>query len=65
MITPSPLRETYGYHITVGKNAFYLDGRGKQKVYVIPSQDLVIVRVGESPQNWDDSLFTQVKLPTL
>ena len=62
MITPSPLNPTYGYHITLGKDAFYLDGRRKQKVYVIPSQDLVIVRVGESPQDWDDSFFTQLKL---
>ena len=62
MTTPSPLKETYGYHITLGKNAFYLDGRGKQKVYVIPEQDLVIVRVGEAPQDWDDSVFTQIKL---
>ena len=65
MTTPSPLRETYGYHITLGKNAFYLDGRGKQKVYILPSEDLVIVRVGESPQDWDDSFFTHIKLPKI
>ena len=39
---------------------FYLDGKHKQRVYVLASQSLVIVRVGEAPRGWDDS-----KLPNL
>jgi CubicO group peptidase (beta-lactamase class C family) len=38
-------------------DTFYLDGRGHQRVYVIPSRDLVIVRIGERPVAWDDSVL--------
>lgn len=36
---------------------FYLDGRAEQRVYVIPSRELVIVRMGERPASWDDALL--------
>ncbi len=39
---------------------FYLDGKHKQRVFVIRSHDLVIVRLGEAPKDWDDA-----KLPNL
>lgn len=38
-------------------DTFYLDGRHHQRVYVIPSHDLVIVRIGEDPPSWDDSVI--------
>ncbi len=38
-------------------DTFYLDGRHHQRVYVIPSHDLVIVRIGEEPPAWDDSVI--------
>jgi CubicO group peptidase (beta-lactamase class C family) len=38
-------------------DTFYLDGRHHQRVYVIPSHDLVIVRIGEEPSAWDDSVI--------
>ena len=38
-------------------DTFYLDGASRQRVYVIPSLELVIVRVGESSQTWDDSVI--------
>jgi CubicO group peptidase (beta-lactamase class C family) len=38
-------------------DTFYLDGRHHQKVYVIPSYDLVIVRLGEDPPAWDDAVI--------
>ena len=31
----------------------YLDGKHYQRVYVIPSRELVIVRVGERGADWD------------
>ena len=34
---------------------FYLDGRYKQRVYVVPSRDLVIARVGENARGWEES----------
>lgn len=36
---------------------FYLDGWGQQRVYVMPSQKLVVVRVGERPTAWDDAVI--------
>jgi CubicO group peptidase (beta-lactamase class C family) len=41
----------------LAEDTFYLDGRHHQKVYVIPSEDLVIVRLGEDPPAWDDSVI--------
>ena len=35
----------------------YLDGKHRQRVYVIPSRELVIVRVGERAEDWDDSFL--------
>jgi hypothetical protein len=33
-----------------------LDGRSKQRTYVIPSLDAVIVRLGESPDDaWEEA----------
>lgn len=46
-------------------DTFYLDGRGLQRVYVIPSQDLVIVRIGEQPENWDDSVIPNILVRSL
>jgi CubicO group peptidase (beta-lactamase class C family) len=36
---------------------FHMDGRGLQRVYVIPSRDLVIVRMGEDAPQWDDAVI--------
>lgn len=33
----------------------YIDGFGGQRVYVVPSQDLVIVRTGRAQLEWDDA----------
>lgn len=41
----------------LAKDMFYLDGFARQRVYVIPSQALVVVRVGEQPQAWDDAVI--------
>ncbi len=36
-------------------DVYYIDGYGGQRVYVVPSQQLVIVRVGEVSRDWDNS----------
>jgi CubicO group peptidase (beta-lactamase class C family) len=33
----------------------YIDGAGGQRVYVVPSAGLTIVRIGKPSMNWDDS----------
>lgn len=49
-------------------DSYYLDGSGGQRVYVIPSEELVIVRIGTPRFDWDDSylpnmLVKPAKLP--
>lgn len=39
---------------------FYIDGYGGQRIYIVPSAKLVIVRIGLSARDWDDA-----KLPNL
>lgn len=36
-------------------DTYYIDGSGGQRVYIIPSQKLVIVRIGKPMPDWDDS----------
>jgi hypothetical protein len=70
MLKPSPSEPTYGMGIWLAnddhqwrereppflvRGIFYLDGRYKQRVYVIPSHDIVIVRVGENARGWEES----------
>ncbi len=72
MTTPSPREPDYGYHIWLGnqgirsedheepfaaRGVVYLDGRHKQRVYVVPSHELVIVRVGENARGWDEAVL--------
>ena len=38
-------------------DVFYLEGRGGQRVYVVPSLQLVVVRQGEVRMEWDDAAF--------
>lgn len=43
------------------EDTYYLDGYGGQRIYVVPSRDLVVVRVGEVARDkWDNS-----KLPNI
>ena len=46
-------------------DTFYLDGRDLQRVYVIPSQELVIVRMGEWPETWDDAVIPNILVEAL
>lgn len=44
---------------------FHLDGRGLQRVFVLPSYDLVLVRMGEQPDIWDDSVIPNTLIQAL
>lgn len=46
-------------------DTFYLDGRGQQRVYILPSYDLVIVRIGEQPAVWDDAAIPNLLVQSL
>ena len=43
-------------------DVFFLEGRGGQRVYVVPSQDLVVVRNGHVRMDWDDPSFLNLIL---
>src|SRR3954454_2920794 len=77
MLKPSPTEPTYGLGIWLANDEhqlreeeapfaapgiFYLDGRFKQRVYVVPSRDLVIVRVGENARGWEESALPNAVL---
>jgi CubicO group peptidase (beta-lactamase class C family) len=77
MRTPSAREPDYGLHLWLGgqgvrkedreeeflaDDLVYLDGKFKQRVYVIPSRDLVIVRVGEQARGWDDAFLPNAVL---
>lgn len=46
-------------------NTFYLDGASRQRVYIIPEHDLIIVRIGEKPNQWDDSVIPNTLVKSL
>jgi CubicO group peptidase (beta-lactamase class C family) len=77
MLKPSPSEPIYGLGIWLAnddhqrrereppflaRGIFYLDGRYKQRVYVIPSHDIVIVRVGENARGWEESALPNAVL---
>ncbi len=41
----------------VAQDTIYLDGKSLQRVYIIPSLELVVVRIGEQDEDWDDSMI--------
>jgi CubicO group peptidase (beta-lactamase class C family) len=77
MLKPSPSEPTYGLGIWLANDdhqrledeppflapgIYYLDGRFKQRVYVIPSHAIVIVRVGENARGWEESALPNAVL---
>jgi CubicO group peptidase (beta-lactamase class C family) len=49
----------------LAKDTIYLDGKSLQKVYIIPAHDLVVVRIGEKPDKWDDSVIPNTLISSL
>ncbi|MEW6055231.1 MAG: serine hydrolase [Bdellovibrionota bacterium] len=60
MVTPSPYNKEYGFLTWLDSGFYYLDGKGRQRVYVLPKESLVIVRLGEHARGWD-----HLRLPDL
>ncbi len=49
----------------LAEDTFYLDGRDLQRVYVVPSQELVVVRMGEWPETWNDAVIPNLLVEAL
>src|SRR4051812_2505966 len=77
MQKPSPTEPTYGLGIWLADDErqrqdreppfaapgiFYLDGRFKQRVYIVPSRYVAIVRVGENAKGWEESALPNAVL---
>jgi CubicO group peptidase (beta-lactamase class C family) len=76
MLTQSSLERDYGLHIWLmyedgglkkkdrttpfSKPTYIIDGRGKNQVFITPALDLVIVRTGDMPADWDDSYMVNL-----
>jgi hypothetical protein len=43
----------------------YIDGFGGQRVYMIPSQELIIVRTGKALIDWDDAKIPNAILQSI
>jgi len=61
---PSETRKYNDFTVTayhsapfVVSDVIYIDGFGGQRVYIIPSQQLIIVRTGVSRTDWDDAIL--------
>ncbi len=81
MTQPSRFDPDYGYLIWRGSpqgsrrndrseafladDLLYLDGLFQQRVYIVPSRRLVIVRIGEDPHHWDDAFLPNTLLRAL
>lgn len=49
----------------VAQDIRYVDGFGGQRVYIVPSQELIIVRTGEARLDWDDAIIPNAILRAL
>jgi CubicO group peptidase (beta-lactamase class C family) len=47
------------------EDVFYMDGLGKQRLYMVPSKSLVILRTGDNSREWDDSMLPNLFIEAL
>ena len=47
------------------EDVFFMDGIGKQRIYIVPSKSLVIVRTGYNSREWDDSMLPNLIIEAL
>jgi CubicO group peptidase (beta-lactamase class C family) len=61
---PGSKRRTERHSPLPDRAMVWLEGRKEQRVYVLPHSRLVIVRVGEEPPDWDDSVIPNLLAST-
>jgi CubicO group peptidase (beta-lactamase class C family) len=44
----------------VSEDLFYFDGAGAKRAYIVPSEDLTILRLGYVDKTWDDSIIPNI-----
>lgn len=49
----------------VAEDILYIDGFGGQRVYIVPSEELIIVRTGVSQTDWDDARLPNILVRAL
>lgn len=81
MLTQSPLEKDFGYHLWLHyeddgyrqkdrkapfliKN-YSIDGANRQHIFIVPDYELVIVRIGENPKDWDESYMVNKVITSL
>ena len=42
-----------------------MDGLGKQRLYMVPSKSLVILRTGDNSREWDDAMLPNLFIEAL
>ena len=47
------------------EDSVFIDGSGGQRVYIVPSERLTIVRIGRPRQDWDDSRLPNLVVDSL
>jgi len=62
--------ETGGFHVAASApylldDLIYFDGFGGQRVYISPSQGLIIVRTGAPKRDWDDAILPNLVIEAL
>jgi CubicO group peptidase (beta-lactamase class C family) len=70
---PSPLNPSFGMNVQIAApgsgylaaDLFYFEGHGGQRLYVVPSLDLVIYRTGRVDYGWDDVRFANTLIAGL
>ncbi len=74
MATPSPLNKTFGMGLWLGQtnapqsepflapDVRMMMGGGYRTVYIVPSQDLVIVRLGYADPKWDNAYLVNTAI---